>query len=72
VEPAPGRRRGLSVKSYDATAGVREFERLGRAIEQARLKVPIVATYPLEQAAKAHEHLAHGHVFGKIVLRVRR
>jgi NADPH:quinone reductase-like Zn-dependent oxidoreductase len=72
VEPAPRKRHGLSVESYDATAGIREFERLGRAIAQTQLKIPIAATYPLEQVAKAHERLAHGHVLGKIVLRVRR
>jgi NADPH:quinone reductase-like Zn-dependent oxidoreductase len=71
VEPAPRKRRGLSIESYDATPGVREFERLGRAIEAARLKVPIAAAYPLDQAAKAHERLAKGHVLGKIVLRIR-
>ena len=37
VEPAPRKRRGLSVKSYDGTPGVREFARLGRATEAARL-----------------------------------
>ncbi len=71
VEPAPRKRRGLSVQSYDATPGVREFERLGRAIEEARLEVPIAAAYPLDQAARPHERLAKGHVLGKIVLRVR-
>jgi NADPH:quinone reductase-like Zn-dependent oxidoreductase len=71
VEPPPRKRRGILVKSYDATAGVREFERLGRAIEKARLKVPIAASYPLQQAAAAHQRLAKGHVLGKIVLRVR-
>jgi NADPH:quinone reductase len=71
VEPAPRKRRGLSVQPYDATPGVREFERLGRAIEAARLKVPFAASYSLEQAARAHERLARGHVLGKIVLRVR-
>jgi NADPH2:quinone reductase len=71
VEPAPRKRRGLSVKSYDATPGVREFERLGRAIEAARLRVPIAASYPLHQAARAHQRLAKGHVLGKIVLRIR-
>jgi NADPH:quinone reductase-like Zn-dependent oxidoreductase len=59
------------VRSYDATPGVQEFERLGRVIEAARLKVPIAAAYPLEQASKAHRRLAQGHVLGKIVLRVR-
>jgi NADPH:quinone reductase-like Zn-dependent oxidoreductase len=71
VEPAPRKRRGLRIQSYDATAGVREFERLGRAIEAARLKVPIAASYPLQQASRAHQRLARGHVLGKIVLRIR-
>ena len=72
IEPAPRKRRGLSIKSYDASPGVREFERLGRAIAAARLKVPIAASYPLQKAAKAHERLDEHHVLGKIVLRVRR
>jgi NADPH:quinone reductase-like Zn-dependent oxidoreductase len=71
VEPAPRKRRGISLQSYDATPGVREFERLGRAIAAARLEVPIAASYPLAQAAKAHARLAKRHVRGKIVLRVR-
>lgn len=72
VEPVPRKRRGLALQSYDATPGVREFERLGRAIAAARLEVPIAASYSLGRAAKAHERLAKGHVLGKIVLRVRR
>lgn len=71
VEPAPRKRRGISVKSYDATPGVRELERLGRAIEAARLRVPIAAEYSLAQAARAHQRLEKGHVLGKVVLRVR-
>jgi NADPH:quinone reductase-like Zn-dependent oxidoreductase len=72
VEPAPRKRRGLHVQGYDGTAGVREFERLGRAIEKARIEVPIAASYPLERAAAAHRRLAEGHVLGKIVLQIRR
>lgn len=71
VEPAPRRRRGMSLHAYDATPGVRQFERLGRAIAAARLEVPIAASYPLAAAAKAHARLARHHVRGKIVLRVR-
>jgi NADPH:quinone reductase len=71
MEPAPRKRRGLSIKSYDAIPGVRELERLGRAIEAARLKVPIAASYRLDQAARAHGRLAKGHVLGKVVLRIR-
>ncbi|MGD9765872.1 MAG: NADP-dependent oxidoreductase [Candidatus Binatia bacterium] len=71
VEPAPKKRRGLEVIAYDAIPGVREFQRLGRAVEEARLKVPIAAAYKLADAAAAHERLAQGHVLGKIVLRIR-
>jgi NADPH2:quinone reductase len=71
VERPPRKRRGVSVKSFDARVGVREFERLGRAIEAARLRVPIAAAFPLDQAARAHERLAKGHVLGRIVLRLR-
>ncbi|HMI97363.1 MAG TPA: NADP-dependent oxidoreductase, partial [Micropepsaceae bacterium] len=43
VEPAPKKRRGLSVKAYDGIIGVRELQRLNRAVEAAKLKVPIAA-----------------------------
>jgi NADPH:quinone reductase-like Zn-dependent oxidoreductase len=71
VEPAPRKRRGVKTVSYNAEAGVREFERLGRAITEARLKVPIAAVYPLAAAWKAHRHVDTGHFVGKIVLRIR-
>ncbi len=70
VEPVPKRRRGVEFTDYDAVAGVREFERLNDAIQGSRLKVPIAARYPLEEAARAHERLAQGHILGKLVLRV--
>jgi len=62
--------RGARVLAYDGEAGVREFERLGKAIEKARLKVPIATSYPLGRAVAAHARLAKGHVLRKIVLRV--
>jgi NADPH:quinone reductase-like Zn-dependent oxidoreductase len=71
VEPAPRKRRGIDVVAYDAVAGVREFQRLGKAVEAAKLKVPIAAAFPLEQAAEAHRRLAEGHILGKVVLRIR-
>ncbi len=71
VEPEPKRRRGIKTKPYDGTPGREEFERLGRAIESARLQVPIAAEFPLADAKLAHERLAQGHILGKIVLRVR-
>jgi NADPH:quinone reductase len=73
VEPEPKRRRRrFSVQGYDAEASPRHFARLERAADDARLQVPIAAVYPLSQAARAHERLEHGHVIGRIVLRMRR
>jgi NADPH:quinone reductase-like Zn-dependent oxidoreductase len=71
IEPAPKKRRGLKIISYDAEAGVREFEKLNRAIQKAKLQVPIAAEFPLEKAADAHRRIDQGHVLGKIILRVR-
>jgi NADPH:quinone reductase len=71
IEPAPRKRKGMKAAAYDAVAGVREFERLNRAVDSANLRVPIAARFPLAQAAKAHQRLAAGHVLGKVVLRIR-
>jgi NADPH:quinone reductase-like Zn-dependent oxidoreductase len=69
VEPEPRRRPKIRLHAYDAVAGLREFARLERAIEEAKLHVPIAVVYPLAQAAKAHARLERGHVVGRIVLR---
>src|SRR3954468_14171932 len=69
IEPEPTKRRGIEFISYDAVSGVREFERLNRAVEAAKLKVPIAEAFALARANKAHERLAEGHVLGKMVLR---
>ena len=71
VEPEPRHRRGVSMQSYDGVAGPREFARLGRAVTEARLRVPITEVFPLAAASAAHERLERGHVLGRIVLRVR-
>jgi len=71
IEPAPKKRRGLKLTAYDGEPGVRQFERLARAIEGAELQIPIAQSFELSEAARAHERLAQGHVLGKIVLRIR-
>jgi NADPH:quinone reductase len=71
VEPEPRRRKNLRLRAYDGVAGSREFARLERAVDEARLRVPIAATFPLAQAAKAHARLEEGHVLGRIALRIR-
>ena len=70
VEPEPKQRPGIDVISYDAVSTVAAFERLNRAVEEARLKVPIAGVFPLAEASRAHARLEAGKVLGKIVLRV--
>ena len=71
VEPEPRRgRRRIQVVAYDAEAGARELARLGRAVNDVRLKVPIAGTFPLAQASAAHRRLEQGHVLGRIALRI--
>jgi NADPH:quinone reductase len=71
IEPAPRKRGAFSLKAYDATGGVRELDRLTRAIDAARINVAIDAEYSLARAANAHQRVEKGHVLGKVVLRVR-
>ncbi|MEA2736160.1 MAG: hypothetical protein QOE14_2611 [Humisphaera sp.] len=71
VEPAPRKRPGIKIVSYDAEGEPENWTRLNRAVEETQLEVPIAATFPLAQAAKAHERIAEGHVLGRVVLRVR-
>jgi len=67
----PSKRKGIRVRTYDGKPGVRQFQRLRRAIEASKLKVPILARYRLADAARAQERVRKGRILGKIVLRVR-
>jgi NADPH:quinone reductase-like Zn-dependent oxidoreductase len=71
VEPPPRRRPRVQVRAYDAEVGPRPFARLDRAVTGARLRVPIAAAFPLEQAARAHARVGKGHVLGRVVIRIR-
>jgi len=71
VEPEPRKRHGIEIIPYDGIPSVREFDRLNRAVNATGLKVPIAGTYPLADAAEAHERLGEGHILGKIVLSIR-
>jgi NADPH:quinone reductase-like Zn-dependent oxidoreductase len=71
VEPAPRARKDVRVIAYDGVDGIRAFKRFNRAVEAAKLEIPIAASFELSDAAKAHERLAARPVLGKIVLRIR-
>ena len=71
IEPAPRKRRGLRVRAYDGVSGLRELERLRRAVAARKLVVPVDSVFSLGGAAAAHRRLGRGHILGKVVLRVR-
>lgn len=70
IEPEPRQRKGISIEAFDAVPGVREFERLRRAIEGSDFEVPIAAAFDLDGVADAHRRVEKGHLLGKVVLRV--
>ena len=71
VRPEPKARTAIRIVRYDAIPGPAEFERLNRAIEAAKLRVPIAAQYPLADAAEAQRRVEAGHLLGKVVLQIR-
>ena len=71
MEPLPKPRFGIRMTLYSYVSGTRELERLNKAVETGKLKVPVAAEFSLADAAEAHQHLEAGHLRGKIVLHVR-
>jgi NADPH:quinone reductase-like Zn-dependent oxidoreductase len=53
-----------------ATPNASQLEEIARLIDSGKVKVVIDAIYPLEQAAKAHAHMEHDHIHGKVVLKI--
>jgi NADPH:quinone reductase len=68
IEPAPRKRKAISIRSYDAESTPQKFAALNRAVIASRLEVPIAASFRLDEAAAAHRRMERGHVLGKIVL----
>jgi NADPH:quinone reductase len=68
LEPIPRPRGNMRMILYSFRGGTSELERLNKAVEAAKLRVPVAAEYPLADAAAAHQRLEAGHVLGKIVL----
>lgn len=71
VEPAPRKRPGVKTTTYDGIPGVREFERLNRAVTAGKVEVPLAKAYPMSRARAAYKFVQKGHVVGKVVLRIR-
>lgn len=71
IEPEPRKRPNVRMIPYDVVGGRASFDRLNRAVTEARLKVVIEKIYKLEEAAEAHARIEQGHVVGRIVLQIR-
>ncbi len=70
VDPAQFAERGITAVNVVRPQGAAVLRRLSRMVEAGELRVPVQATLPLEEAARAQELLQHGHVRGKLVLTV--
>jgi NADPH:quinone reductase-like Zn-dependent oxidoreductase len=47
-----------------------ELAEIGRLIDDKKIKVIVSQTFPLAEAAKAHQQVETGHTRGKIVLKI--
>jgi NADPH:quinone reductase-like Zn-dependent oxidoreductase len=63
-------RRKIRAANYMAHPSADELTEIGRLIDLGDVRVVINAVYPLEDVAKAHEHMEHDHIQGKVVLKV--
>jgi NADPH2:quinone reductase len=68
LDPIPRPRGAIRMILYNFVGGTRELERLNKEVVAGKLRVPVAATYPLDQAAEAHRRLEAGHLLGKIAL----
>ncbi len=59
--------RGVAL-SVEPNSG--ELAQIGKLIDDKKIRVIVSQTFPLSEAAKAHEQVATGHTRGKIVLKV--
>jgi len=55
---------------YLAKPDARELEEIARLIDAGKVRVVVNAIYPLEDAARAHQHMESDHIAGKVVLQV--
>ncbi|MFI7039318.1 NADP-dependent oxidoreductase [Microbispora rosea] len=61
---------GVTFRSGQVHSDGKQMAELGRLLEEGRLRVGLDSVFPLAEAARAHERAEHGHIQGKIVLRV--
>ena len=72
ARPDPDRlaEQGIYGSALSVDPNSAELTEIGKLIDERKIKVFITQTFPLSEAAKAHEQVATGHTRGKIVLQV--
>ena len=69
-DQAKAKEHNVRVAHYMAEPNADELEEITRLIDAGKVKPVVEATFPLAQAAKAHEHMEHDHIQGKVVLKI--
>lgn len=64
------RKRGIIVSSTQVRSSGRQLAEAGRLLDDGTIRVVLDNTYPLSEAARAHERASKGSIQGKIVLTV--
>jgi NADPH:quinone reductase-like Zn-dependent oxidoreductase len=67
-DPEETAKLGVTTSSTQVRSNGAQLAELARLLDTYALRVAIDSTYPLADAAKAHERAARGHIQGKIVL----
>ena len=70
IDPAEAARLGITVSGAQVRSSGRQLDDIARLLDDGALQIAIDSTFPLEQAAEAHERATRGHIQGKIVLTV--
>jgi NADPH:quinone reductase-like Zn-dependent oxidoreductase len=63
-------RLGITVTATQVRASGAQLDELSRLVDAGVIRVAVDSTYPLAEAAAAHERADRGHIQGKIVLEV--
>lgn len=69
VDPVPEGRPEIDIQAYNGRATPNFFERMNNLIEAGPFSVHVAGTFPLEEAAEAHQVL-NEHYLGKLALNI--
>ncbi|HEY2221656.1 NADP-dependent oxidoreductase [Actinomycetospora sp.] len=69
-DPAEVAELGVTTSGTQVRSNGAQLAELGRLLDAGTVRVAVDSTFPLVDAAKAHDRAGHGHLQGKIVLTV--